>query len=480
MLGFPIEIISGIKQGAFMRLLPVSLLAALVAVIAAPAQTAPPAPMPGPPSLTSAKTYACAGSDKNTGALTPTTLVSDTAAGWDLHSVPTIAEGVCSSAKPFYFSIPVPEGNYRITVVLGGVEPSVTTVRAEARRLMLEKIPIAPGKTVTRSFDVNVRVPEFTKPDGAPSRVRLKPREIGNLDWDPKLTLEFNGTNPAVRSIAIEPLTGAKAEPTIYLAGDSTMVDQDVEPWASWGQMLPRFFQPGIVIANHAESGESSSSFIGELRFAKIMSLIKPGDWFIMQFAHNDQKNGPDFPEKYRAILTDFVKQVRAKGATPIIVTAMNRDSFDADGKIKDTLAPYPQISREVAALASTIVTTNFVTEKDIPPPIALIDLNAMSKTMFEAMGPDGANHAFMKFKAGSYPGVDHDISDTTHFNNYGAYELARCIVQGIRDNKLPLAKFLDSTTPTFDPAHPDPFATFSLPYTPMQTQEDTTKVPQT
>jgi hypothetical protein len=103
-----------------------------------------------------------------------------------------------------------------------------------------------------------------------------------------------------------------------------------------------------------------------------------------------------------------------------------------------------------------------------------------MSKTMFEAMGKEGADHAFMKFKAGSYPGVDRNISDTTHFNNYGAYELARCIVEGIRDDKLPIAKFLDPAIPEFNPAKFEPFATFSLPYTPMQKKEDTTKVPQT
>jgi len=451
-----------------MRTLPGTLLAFAFTVAAAHSQTMPLAAPTAPQALQTAQTYTCGAAKKGATALSPTTLLSDTAAGWDLKTVPAIANGVCSSNAPFYLSIPLPEGNYRVTVALGGKQAAVITVRAEARRLMLEKIPVAAGKSVTGTFDVNLRAPEFTKPDGAaggpPAKVRLKPREIGNLDWDPKLTIEFNGTNPSFRSITIEPLTGANAEPVIYLAGDSTMVDQDVEPWTSWGQQLPRFFQPGIVVANHAESGESSNSFISEQRFAKIMSLIKPGDWFFVQFAHNDQKNGPDFPEKYRAIMTGFVTQVRAKGATPVIVTAMNRDSFDADGHIIQTLGPYPQIAREVAAATNT----------------ALIDLNAMSKTMFEAMGPEGANRAFMKFKAGSYPGVEHDISDSTHFNNYGAYELARCIVQGIRDNKLPIAKFLDPAVPTFDPAKFDPFATFSLPYTPMQKQEDTTKVPQT
>jgi lysophospholipase L1-like esterase len=416
-----------------------------------------------PAALTGPVTFTCGAAKKGATVLMPASLVSDTLAGWDLHSVATVAKGVCTSAAAFYFSIPVPEGSYRVTVLLGGDEASVTTVRAEARRLMLEKISVAAGKTVTREFDVNLRIPEFTKSDGTPGRVRLKAREIGNLDWDPKLTLEFNGVHPSFRSLTIEPLTGAKAEPVIYLAGDSTMVDQDVEPWASWGQQLPRFFLPGVVVANHAESGESSNSFVGEQRFAKIMSVIKPGDYFFVQFAHNDQKNGPGFPEKYRAIMTDFVSQVRAKGATPVIVTAMNREQFDGDGKIIDGLEPYPKISREVAAATST----------------ALIDLNAMSKTMFEAMGKDGADHAFMKFKAGSYPGVERDISDTTHFNNYGAYELARCVVQGIRDDKLTIARFLDPAVPAFNAAKFDAFEKFSLPYTPMQKTEDTTRIPQ-
>src|ERR1019366_2095812 len=92
---------------------------------------------------------------KGATALTPTTLISDTAAGWDLHSVPAIAKGVCSSDKPFYFSIPLPEGNYRVTVTLGGEQASVTTVRAEAGRLNLEKIPVASKKTRPPPFGVN-------------------------------------------------------------------------------------------------------------------------------------------------------------------------------------------------------------------------------------------------------------------------------------------------------------------------------------
>jgi lysophospholipase L1-like esterase len=122
------------------------------------------------------------------------------------------------------------------------------------------------------------------------------------LDWDAKLTLEFNGDHPSFRELRIEPIH----ETTIYLAGDSTVVDQDVEPWAAWGQMLPRFFRPGVVVANHAESGETTRSFVTEQRLAKVMSLIQPGDYLFIQFAHNDQKPNAVSLDDYRKAARRF------------------------------------------------------------------------------------------------------------------------------------------------------------------------------
>ena len=161
-----------------------------------------------PPALAGPVTYTCGTAKKGVTSLTAATQFTPSNSGWDLNSTPAIAGGICSTTgtdKPFYFSIPVPPGNYRVTLALGGKQASVITVRAEARRLMLQKIPIAANKTETKSIDVNIRIPEFTKPDGTPGRVRLKQREIGNLDWDPKLTLEFNGVNPAFHSLTIQP-----------------------------------------------------------------------------------------------------------------------------------------------------------------------------------------------------------------------------------------------------------------------------------
>jgi lysophospholipase L1-like esterase len=335
-----------------------------------------------------------------------------------------------------------------VTLVLGGPRESTNTVRAESRRLFVDELKVAAGGSRRVVFNVNVRSMNIGSQTTAQG-VRLKPREIGALDWDEKLTLELNGENPSVRSITVRPVD----VPTIYIAGDSTVVDQDKEPWAAWGQMLPVFFGPGICIANEAESGETIKSFVGERRLEKIMSTMRKGDYLMIQFAHNDQKPGAGFVSiaDYKNLLRQYIAETRARGATPILVTSMNRRKFDAEGKIVQTLGDYPQSMREIAAEQK----------------VALIDLNAMSKTLFEAMGDAGALNAFVHYPANTFPDQPEELKDDTHFNSYGAYELASAIVQSIRDQKLPIAAYLRPGIPTFDPAHPLPFAEWHLPPSP-------------
>jgi lysophospholipase L1-like esterase len=228
--------------------------------------------------------------------------------------------------------------------------------------------------------------------------------------------------------------------------------------------MLPRFFRPGVVVANHAESGETIRSFEGEHRFAKVMSVIQPGDYLFMQFGHNDQKPNAVSIDDYKKLLVEYIAQTRAKGATPVLVTSMNRRTFDAGGKITNSLAGYPDAVRDVAAAQHA----------------ALIDLNAMSKTLFEAMGPEGSLKAFMHYPANAFPNQTEAISDNTHFNKYGAFELARCMAHGIREAKLPLRKLLSKGMPDFDPLKPDPEADFDLPATPIPPKTaNVMKVPQ-
>lgn len=345
--------------------------------------------------------------------------------------------------EPAYFSTDLPEGNYRVTVILGGDDAGNTTVKAESRRLMLEAVVTAPGETVTRSFLVNVREtsippPEKNAPGG--SAVVINDREVGSFTWDDKLTLEFSGAAPLVKSVHIEPA----AAPTVFLLGDSTVTDQRWEDGASWGQMLPRFL-PGVAVANHAESGETLKSFLTGLRLAKVLSQLKAGDYVFIQFGHNDQKR--QWPQTYveaattyRAYLRTYIAEVRLRGATPVLVTSVQRRTFDAQGKITNSHGDYPQAVRAVAAEQN----------------VALIDLHRMSTALYEALGPERAPLAFAA-----------DGKDATHHNNYGAYELAQCVAQGIRDAGLPLAEALADDFTGFDPAQPDDPAAFALPASP-------------
>lgn len=130
----------------------------------------------------------------------------------------------CSSDKPFYFSVDVPEGNYNVTVTLGDAdEATATTIKAEARRLMLQNVRTAPGKFETRTFSVAVKRPTLKSGE----MVRLKGGELGSRDWDERLTLEFNDARPALCALEISKADDAL---TVYLAGDSTVTDQAEEP----------------------------------------------------------------------------------------------------------------------------------------------------------------------------------------------------------------------------------------------------------
>ncbi len=351
-----------------------------------------------------------------------------------------------------YFSVDLPEGSYRVTVTLGDdSQPGVTTVKSELRRLMLENVRTAPGQKLERSFVVNVRTPRIPALNGvAPGDVKINvPRETvaEAWAWDGRLTLEFSGMRPAVRSVAIAPVQ----VPTLFLLGDSTVSDQPGEPYNSWGQMLPRFFKPTVAVANYAQSGETYRDSLSKRRIDKILTQMKPGDTLLMQYGHNDQKQiaaGKGGPfTTYKDEIKTHVEMVRARGGLPVIVSSMERRRFDADGKIQLTLTDYAEAARQSAR------------ELNVP----FIDLHKMSQAMYAALGPEGSKAAF------AHPAPR--PLDNTHHNNYGSYVLAKAIVLGMREAKLPVAgQVVDDFA--FDPAHPDPVASFAVPPSPGRSAE--------
>jgi lysophospholipase L1-like esterase len=370
--------------------------------------------------------------------------------------------GYLTAAAPFFFSVKVPEGNYRVTVHLGGVSAGTTTVKAELRRLMLEQIHTRAGENVTRTFAVNVRKPPIFDANGKQmGAVRLSGRETGgqvapgaagvgafdNLNrtpggegwaWDDTLTLEFSGT-PVVRAIEIERDDSIH---NIFLCGDSTVCDQPAEPYASWGQVIPRWIKPDFAVSNYALSGNTAAAFYAANRMAKIESLLRPGDYVFVQYGHNDMKSTTaDALASYKGYYERFVNDTRAKGATPVIMTPVSRETFDANGKITNSFLTqrgddFPKAVRQVAEEQKVL----------------LIDLQAISARFYEALGPGRAQVAFA------------NASEKTHHSDYGGYEIAKCVAQGIVDLKLPLAGSLTEDWKPFDPAKPDLFTEFTLP----------------
>jgi lysophospholipase L1-like esterase len=208
--------------------------------------------------------------------------------------------------------------------------------------------------------------------------------------------------------------------------------------------MLTRFFGSKVAVANHAQSGESRKCSLGALRLEKVLSLMKPGDYLLIQYGHNDEKEkgeGVGAFTTYKMSLKQFVSEAKRKGGLPILITPVHRRTFDPTGKITNSHGEYPEAVREAAK------------EENVP----LIDLNAMSKDLYEALGKEGSGALFKE-------------GDGTHHNNYGSYELAKCIVQAIKDQKLPLAIYLIHDLPRFDPKKPDSVETFAVPASPAAT----------
>ena len=336
----------------------------------------------------------------------------------------------------------VPDGNYRVNIVVGNRRKAgVTTLRGESRRLFYERVATKKGEYKTCSFTINKR---GTLIEGT-EHVRIKDREKGKLNWDDKLTIEVNGPAPQIVEMTIERVDDV---PTVFLCGNSTVVDQDNEPWASWGQMITRFFDEGVCFANYAESGETAVTFIGAKRLKKLLTQVKPGDYIVVEFGHNDQKrkgvgDGAFYSFMYNMKI--FVDEARRRGATPILVTPTQRRSFNSEGKITDTHLDYPDATR-------------FLCQRE---GVHLIDLHAMTRVLYEAMGPEASKGAFVHYPANTYPGQAKPLADNTHFNPYGAYQISKCIIEGMKKLDLDILKSLRTDYVPYDPAHPDDRAAF-------------------
>lgn len=356
--------------------------------------------------------------------------------------------------QPFEISVPVPDGNYLVTLEIGSRKRAGRTfVKAESRRLCVNDLATSKGEVKTVSFLVNKRDRTIRENGQEVAQVITKPREKAKLNWDDCLSLEIAGDAPAVSSVRIEPAPAGVT--TVFLCGDSTVVDQDIEPWASWGQMFPWFFDTQVAVANYAESGERADTFIGAGRLRKILSVLQPGDYVFVEFGHNDMKlKGPGKGGYYffATQLKTFADEIRAKGGIPVLVSPTHRRNFDADGHVIETHEDYPAAMEWVAGREG----------------VTFLDLHRQTAVFYEAMGEEASKGAFVHYKAGSFEGMPNDVEDNTHFNTYGAFELAKCVVALLQVSGLPLARHIIHFD-GFSPACPDAPESFRWPLSPYR-----------
>jgi lysophospholipase L1-like esterase len=228
--------------------------------------------------------------------------------------------------------------------------------------------------------------------------------------------------------------TAPDAGPTLFLMGDSTMALQPEHkyPEWGWGQAMPDLLGPGIGLQNHAMNGRSTKSFVDEGRWDAVLEALKPGDFVVIGFGHNDQKiQDPNrYAEAwtdYRAYLERFVDEVRAKGAEPMLVTSIYRRKFDEANQPVATLGDYPEVTRAVAAERS----------------VALIDLNAFTRQMLAEAGPEVSMDIYLHVAPGDYPNLPEGKQDDTHLQVAGARLVARLFVAEVQNQDLPLARWL-------------------------------------
>jgi lysophospholipase L1-like esterase len=294
-------------------------------------------------------------------------------------------------------------GNYVVTVQMGGAAAGQTGVWAESSRSLLAPVTTAAGQMVEYAFVVNARAMEG------------QPNHAGGPGGYPGLDLFFTGptaTPPQVSAIGYALATPATKPIMLYIASDSTACDQTGGAFGGWGQMLPEYFAPPIGVSNYANSGASSSSFMGAY-WGDITSRWVAGDYVIVQFGHND-KGVAD--ATVQANLEKYITQALAANVTPIIVSPPARVQFGAGATDGDQSSLHAVAAKAAAAAHN----------------VAYIDLTALSTAWYNTLGSQAAA---LKFHAND--------SDATHTNLVGGEKLAGLVTTDMKTQNLPIAKYL-------------------------------------
>ena len=220
---------------------------------------------------------------------------------------------------------------------------------------------------------------------------------------------------------------------TVWMIGDSTMANKSAKaaPETGWGMVMKEFVNAGTRVSNHAVNGRSSKSFLDEGRWKVIYDSIKPGDYVIIQFGHNDEKPAEnlhtDAATTYKELLRKYIEDTRAKGANPIVCSSIVRRHFDGNGNLKDTHGAYIPASREIALETKT----------------PFIDMEALTRKLVSGLGPEKSKSFYLFCKPDEYPNRKNGVQDSTHLNGMGARKVAALFVEDVKKQKLALGQYL-------------------------------------
>jgi len=219
---------------------------------------------------------------------------------------------------------------------------------------------------------------------------------------------------------------------TIFVAGDSTAAPygEKQAPMTGWAQVLCEFTLDGVRVEDRAVGGRSTKSFRDEGRWDRLLNDLKPGDFVVIQFGHNDQKENQ--PKVYapahtdfKANLTRFVKEVREKGGKPVLATSVTRRVFDGNGKLTFSLREYPECLREVAR------------ETETP----LVDLYVLTRAWVEEAGPEKSAGFYTNLEPGESPNYPNGNRDNSHFQRVGALAVVEMFVKDAQRQGLEIGR---------------------------------------
>ena len=242
---------------------------------------------------------------------------------------------------------------------------------------------------------------------------------------------------------------------TIFIIGDSTAAQKDLSKGKlerGWGMMLQQCFDDNIRVDNHAVNGRSSLSFINEGRWDKVLEKMKPGDYVIIQFGHNDEKpkadRHTDPGSTFDYNLAKFVRETREHGGIPVLMNAVVRRNFakvapknDDDEKLRNTTFADGAKTVEGDSLVDTHGLYR-VAPRDVAQRMHchFVDANKITHDLEQGLGREGSKRLHMWFLPGQEPTEPEGKQDNTHYNVYGATVVARLLADALCE-EIPLLK---------------------------------------